>query len=164
MKQALECVGSISFSWVLPTKEPSCHSIETNSMTNTRSTRGIKIYLFFFLLAMVGVELRASWATLPAIFVLIIFEIGSHFKPGPAWSWSTILFVLSYMLSHWLRWGPVNFLSKLVLNHDPPYLHLLSSWDWKLQLPCLVWNTFFKFHFFSRKSDLQLIVIFFLPF
>jgi hypothetical protein len=54
------------------------------------------------LLAVLGVELRDSSlqgrcfitpVMLPALFALVIFEIGSHFMPGPAWT-VIFLFVL----------------------------------------------------------------------
>jgi hypothetical protein len=74
---------------------------------------------FFFFLVLLGVELRAScllsWVTLPALFVLVIFEIGSCFMLRPDWT-MIFLFVLPCVLrwqmhaSHWLKWGLVNFL------------------------------------------------------
>jgi hypothetical protein len=76
-----------------------------------------------------------TWVTPPALSVLVIFEIGSHFMPRPVWI--AILFVFSHiagitgiyhctqtlveMGSHEL------FSFVLAWNHDPPNLCLPSS-------------------------------------
>jgi hypothetical protein len=63
------------------------------------------LYLFFDGMGGVGFELRASWLlstlsttwiTLSALFMLSIFEIGSHSMPGLAWT-VILLFVLPGM-------------------------------------------------------------------
>jgi hypothetical protein len=65
-----------------------------------------KIHFFLFCFAvLLGFELRASWllgrcsttwATPPAVFMLITFEMWSHFIPGPAWT-AIFLFMLPYV-------------------------------------------------------------------
>jgi hypothetical protein len=53
--------------------------------------------------AVLGIELAlcllgrrsTTWASLPALFVLVIFEIGSHFIPRLAWT-VILLFVLPH--------------------------------------------------------------------
>jgi hypothetical protein len=75
--------------------------------------------------------------TSPALFVLIILEIGSHCVPKLAWS-SVLLFALlhvdgmtgaHHLPSYWLRWGRdlMNFLPRQVLNSNPADLRLPSS-------------------------------------
>jgi hypothetical protein len=84
----------------------------------------------FFLMAILMVELKAlllpgrystTWATPPVLFILIIFKIRSHFMPSPAWTTfhRAGMTDICHHTSHWLRWGPVNFLLGLAANCDP---------------------------------------------
>jgi hypothetical protein len=81
----------------------------------------------FFVFELRTWHLLGRWVTLPVLFVLVtlfvfiyfilvlaVFEIGSWFIPGPAWT--TILFVFPCVAvltgihhCHWLRWRLLNF-------------------------------------------------------
>jgi hypothetical protein len=111
-------------------------------ITKTFGFQGPNVRVLFYL-AVLGFELRAShllgsitWATLPALFVGIIFEIGSHFIPELSWA-IIILFVLP--LHSWDdRWVPPHpaidwdgvsqtSFAWAGFNYDPPDCYLPSS-------------------------------------
>jgi hypothetical protein len=63
-------------------------------------------------------------ATPPALFALVIFEMGSYFIPGPDWT-TVLLFVVlcvagmtgTYIVpSHWLRWRLSELLAQACLK------------------------------------------------
>jgi hypothetical protein len=111
------------------------------------------LYSLYFLLFFVVVEfeLRAScllgrccitWAMPLVLFALVIFQVGSSFLPGLAW---TVIILLNLLGSwdhryvppcpaYWLRWSFTNFLPRSS-NHSLPIWCLLSSWDYMCEPP-----------------------------
>jgi hypothetical protein len=99
-----------------------------------------------------------SWATSSALFVLVVFGIGSC---SPGWSGPQISYVC--FLCSWdddrhvppcpaIGWdgGLANFLPELVLNCDPPNFHLWNSLGFRCEPPRPAWRCFFM----SVQSDL----------
>jgi hypothetical protein len=96
---------------------------------------------FFFFLAVLGAELKAScllgrrftaWATQPALSAVLIFEIGPHFTPGLVWT-TILLFVLPHELeitgmSHHtqplVEMGSCELLAWAGLEPQPSWCHL----------------------------------------
>jgi hypothetical protein len=75
--------------------------------------------------------------TLSALFVLVIFEVGSHFMPGLAWT-MILLFMLPHVarmtahtttLSHCFRWGGGGVSRKFCLG-----------WPWNIALQISAWS------------------------
>jgi hypothetical protein len=93
--------------------------------------------------------------------LFVISEIGSL---GPCLAWTKILLFMLIQVTgmtgmhhhsqlfHWLWWTLANFLPRLASNPDPPDLHLLSSWDYRLELPWPM-NAFEAFFFLTLSSN-----------
>jgi hypothetical protein len=96
-----------------------------------------------------------TWAILLALLALAIFEIGSCFMPGKLRPWSSC----SCFLCGWddrhapprpaIGWHLANILPRLTSNYNPPNLHLSSSWEYRLEPPCLAIYLFYKWRNWS---------------
>jgi hypothetical protein len=91
---------------------------------------------------------------------LVISQVGSY---GFAWGQLQTMILLpmsSYITipAYWLRWGGLtNFCPSWPWNHNPPHLHLPSSWDCRLESSCLALKVDF---FLSFKKNINLWDIF----
>jgi hypothetical protein len=88
-----------------------------------------------------------TWATPPALFALVIFQVKSCDSPLPfmaldhdpptyashCWDYRGTL----PCLACWLRWELSNFLPGLALNCNPSDLCLQSNWDYRHVSPLL---------------------------
>jgi hypothetical protein len=130
----------------------------------------IPLALFFFF--RIRVQLRVSclldrcstpWVTSLALFVLVIFKIGSCFMLRPA-LYCIPLFVFPHIVgqtcttapSHWLRWGSCEHFAQCSLNPQslrspPPEYLWLQVWAGALELLKIVWILGKFFYFYKRR-------------
>jgi hypothetical protein len=85
-----------------------------------------------------------TWATPWTLFALLTFWIGSHvFAWGQPGLWSFYLCMCHHAQLYWLRRDLINFLFVLASNYNPPYLHCISSWDYRCELPWTACDIFY---------------------
>jgi hypothetical protein len=98
---------------------------------NRKILKILKLILFYFTSAVFGVELKAShllgrlfttWAPLPALITLVVFEIVSY--PGWPGPWNSYLYFLcSWDDKHWSPHPTFNWFKRRVLWTSPHGSH-----------------------------------------
>jgi hypothetical protein len=71
-------------------------------------------------------------------------------------AWTVILLfrIFEWLERQVLRWSFTNFSPSLALNHNPPDLFFLSSWDYRCEPPCLVVLYFYWAAHLGMKCEL----------
>jgi hypothetical protein len=97
-----------------------------------------------FFVALLDLEFTAScllgrysttWATLPVFFCVVYFWGRVSHTVCPGFPQTVILLISASWVARIWGWAIsaqlINFFLRLVSNHDPPNLHLLSSCDYR---------------------------------
>jgi hypothetical protein len=134
--------------WYYALRIPSC---------NYKPNKSPFFKLLFFFWRCLGFELRVScllgkcsitWTMPSVLFALVTFQAGSctFYQASVDCDLPTDVCHIAG-ITEWttmpglLKWRLANFLSGLVLKHNPPNLCLLNIWDYRYEPPCLAVKT-----------------------